>query len=191
MNNENMQSSSAMNMGMDDSSQDTGASASGQSGSVAGGVKKMAAQAGEKLMDTAEQQKRAGADYVTDIAGAVRRAAGEFEEQVPQAAEYIRYAADQIETMSDSLRRRDLSQMMTDVQSFARRQPTAFLGMTFLAGFAAVRFLRSTSPMRSSSGSSSSSSWDQRRPMQDDRYGAPSDAAAMRPVGSAPPNYGM
>lgn len=189
MNNENMQSSSSMNMGMDDNSQDAGSGLSGRSSGVKGGVKKMASQAGEKLMDTAEQQKRAGADYVTDIAGSVRRAAGEFEEQVPQAAEYIRYAADQIENMSDSLRRRDLSQMMTDVQSFARRQPTAFLGITFLAGFAAVRFLRSTAPARSSSGSTGA--WDERRPMSDDRYGSPSDtAAAMRPAGT-PPNYGM
>jgi hypothetical protein len=55
------------------------------------------------------------------------------------------------------------------VQSFARRQPTAFLGISFLAGFAAVRFLRSGSPSSSASGGR----WD-RESMDDGRYGTPS-----------------
>jgi hypothetical protein len=151
--------------GMEEQHQDLGGSP--------GGVRGMASKAGEKIMDTAERQKAVGADYVDGIAQAVRQAAGSFEEQVPQAAEYIRYAADQMETMSDSFRRRDISQMMSDVQSFARRQPTAFLGISFLAGFAAVRFLRSGAPSTSSRGGSSSGSWD-REPMDDGRYGTPS-----------------
>ena len=135
-------------MGASDSMDDGMGMGEGACGGMREGMSRMrgmASQAGEKLMDTAEQQKRAGADYVTGVAEAVRRAAGEFDEQVPQAAQYIRLAADQMETMSDSLRRRDMGQMLSDVQSFARRQPAAFLGISLLAGFAAMRFLRSTS----------------------------------------------
>lgn len=128
----------------------------------------MASKAGNKIMDSAERQKVAGADYVDGIAEAVRRAAGEFETQVPQAADYIRYAADQMETMSDSLRRRDISQMVSDVQSFARRQPTAFLGLSFIAGFAAMRFLRS-----GASAASGNDGWQEREPVDDGRYGSP------------------
>lgn len=138
-------------------------------GGSPGGVRGMASKAGEKIMDTAERQKAVGADYVDGIAEAVRRAAGEFEGQVPQAAEYIRYAADQMESMSDSFRRRDISQMMQDVQSFARRQPTAFLGLSFLAGFAAVRFLKSGA---SGSGAASSNGGSWREPLDQGRYGA-------------------
>lgn len=140
-------------------------------GGIPGSVRGMASRAGEKIIDTAEQQKAIGADYVDGIAGAVRRAADGFEEQVPQAAEYIRYAADQMETMTESFRRRDISQMMSDVQSFARRQPTAFLGLSFLAGFAAVRFLRSGS---SPSALSGGGNWQDREPVDDGRYGAAS-----------------
>lgn len=140
-------------------------------GGIPGSVRGMASKAGEKIMDTAEHQKAIGADYVDGIADAVRRAADEFDDQVPQAAEYIRYAADQMETMSDSFRRRDISQMMSDVQSFARRQPTAFLGLSFLAGFAAVRFLRSGS---SGSALSGGGNWQDREPVDDGRYGAAS-----------------
>ena len=133
----------------------------------------MASKAGEKILDTAERQKAMGADYVDDIAGAVRRAADEFDDQIPQAAQYIRYAADQMETMSDSLRRRDISQMMQDVQSFARRQPTAFLGLSFVAGFAAIRFLRSGSSGSSTDGDR----WQDREPSDDGRYGAAASSA--------------
>ena len=72
-----------------------------------------------------------------------RRAANEFGD-VPQAAQYIRLAADQIDSVSDAFRRRDLNQLVSDVQDFARRQPTAFLGMAVLAGFGVVRFLKTS-----------------------------------------------
>lgn len=142
-------------------------------GGTPGGVRGMASKAGETIMDTAERQKAMGADYVDNVAEAVRRAAGEFDEQVPQAAQYIRYAADQMETMSDSFRRRDISQMMQDVQAFARRQPTAFLGISFLAGFAAIRFLRS-GPSGSGMSSSNGGRWQDREPSDDGRYGGSS-----------------
>ena len=130
------------------------------------GVRGMASRAGEKILDTAERQKAVGADYVDGLAEAVRRAAGEFDGQAPQAAQYIRSAADQMESMSDSFRRRDITRMMQDVQSFARRQPTAFLGIGFLAGFAAVRFLRS--------GTSGNAGWQDHEPVDDGRYGTAS-----------------
>ena len=101
--------------------------------------------AGDKLRSVAEDQKNAGADFVTGIAAAVRRAAGEFDGQIPQAGDYIRRAADQIDSTSDALRQRDLGELVQGVQDFARRQPTAFLGATVLAGFVAIRFLKSSS----------------------------------------------
>lgn len=158
-----------------------------------GRMRGMASKAGEKLMDTAERQKRVGADYMTGIAEAVRRAANEFEEPVPQAAEYIRLAADQMETVSDSLRRRDMGQMMSDVQSFARHQPTAFLGLSLLAGFAAVRFLRSTSPGSSSNGGSRGGyRQDEEYAGDDGRYGGAGGSArpGMAGSGMMPPGTG-
>ena len=111
---------------------------------VAEGAKNLASQAGEKLMNSAEQQKAAGADFVSGVAGAIRRAANEFDKDAPQAAQYIRLAADHIDTGTDAFRRRDINQLVTDVQGFARRQPTAFFGAAVLAGFAAVRFLKTS-----------------------------------------------
>jgi hypothetical protein len=114
----------------------------------------MVSQAGDKLVSTMEQQKAAGADFVSGMAGAMRRASHEFGD-VPQAAQYIRLAADQIDSVSDAFRRRDLNQLVADVQDFARRQPTAFMGAAVLAGFAVMRFLKT-----STAGSAATSSCD-------------------------------
>ena len=110
--------------------------------------------AGDKLRSAAEDQKNAGADFVTGIAAAVRRAANEFDGQVPQAGEYIRRAADQIDNTSNAIRQRDLGELFQGVQEFARRQPTAFLGASVLAGFAAIRFLKSSNASGSGQGAS-------------------------------------
>ena len=119
--------------------------------------------AGDKLRSAAEDQKNAGADFVTGIAAAVRRAAGEFDNQIPQAGEYIRRAADQIDNTSDAVRQRDLSELFDGVQDFARRQPTAFLGATVLAGFVAIRFLKSSRSSGASSGASQYQNENERR----------------------------
>jgi hypothetical protein len=115
-----------------------------QATNVADTVKGLASQAGEKLLNSVEGQKAASANFASGMAGAIRRAANEFDKDAPQAAQYIRLAADQIDTASDAFRRRDLNQLVSDVQGFARRQPTAFLGAAVLAGFAVVRFLKTS-----------------------------------------------
>jgi hypothetical protein len=127
-----------------------------QATTVADSAKNLASKASDKLLNSVEEQKAAGADFVSGMAGALRRSANEFGE-VPQAAQYIRLAANQIDSVSDAFRKRDLNQLVSDVQGFARRQPTAFLGMAVLAGFAAVRFLKTST---GSAGSSTTSHTD-------------------------------
>jgi hypothetical protein len=114
-----------------------------QAASVAETAKDLASQASDKVVSAVEEQKAAGADFVSGVAGSIRRAASEFG-QVPQAAQYLRLAADQIDNVSGAFRRRDLNQLVSDVQGFARRQPTAFFGAAVLAGFAVVRFLKTS-----------------------------------------------
>ena len=46
--------------------------------------------------------------------------------------------------MSDSIRTGNFNDLLRETQDFARRQPTAFLGLAVLAGFGAVRFLKSS-----------------------------------------------
>jgi hypothetical protein len=107
-------------------------------------AKDVAAQATDKFKQTVDSQKSAGADYVGSLAGTIRRAAGEFDSDLPIAGTYIRKAASQVEGMADRIRTGNFNDLVRGAQSFARRQPTAFLGMAVLAGFGVVRFLKSS-----------------------------------------------
>jgi gas vesicle protein len=128
-------------------------------------AKELASDAGDKLRDAVQDQKNAGADFISGVAGAVRRAANEFDDHIPQAGQYIRRAAAQIDGAGEALRRRDLAELLGGVQDFARRQPTAFLGATVLAGFAVVRLLKSsTAPQQTSTASHPGSTGGSMRP---------------------------
>ena len=108
-------------------------------------AKDVASQATDKLKQAVDDQKSAGADYVGSLAGTIRRAAKEFDGDLPIAGTYIRKAAAQVEGVADSIRTGNFNDLVKGAQSFARRQPTAFLGIAVLAGFGVVRFLKSSS----------------------------------------------
>jgi hypothetical protein len=105
----------------------------------------MAGQAREKVEAAAMHQKSLGADYVGAIAGAMNRAAGEFDSELPQAAHYIRQASEQVTGFADTIRQRDMRELAGEVQTFARNQPTLFFGGAVILGFAALRFFKSAS----------------------------------------------
>jgi hypothetical protein len=107
-------------------------------------AKDVASQATDKLKQTVDGQKSAGADYVGSLADTIRRAAKEFDGDLPIAGTYIRKAASQVEGVAETIRTGNFNDLVRGAQSFARRQPTAFLGMAVLAGFGVVRFLKSS-----------------------------------------------
>jgi hypothetical protein len=116
-----------------------------QAGNLTEQAKGVASNAGEKLRASVSEQRAVGADYVGNVANIIRRTAYEFDSDIPQAGHYIRKAAAQLENVSDAMRNRDMSEIVGNVQDFARKQPTAFFGAAVLLGFAAVRFLKSGS----------------------------------------------
>src|ERR1700681_2984763 len=116
-------------------------------------AKDVASQATDKLKQTVDGQKSAGADYVGSLAGTIRRAAKEFDSDLPIASTYIRKAASQVEVVADTIRAGNFKALVRGAQSLARRQPTAFLGMAVLAGFGAARFLKSSEESSEGGGS--------------------------------------
>jgi hypothetical protein len=116
----------------------------GRASDLMDAAKDMASQTTDKLKQTVDGQKNAGAEYVGSLADTMRRAAREFDHDLPIAGAYIRKAASQIEGVSDSIKTGNFNDLVRGAQSFARRQPTAFLGLAVLAGFGAVRFLKSS-----------------------------------------------
>ncbi|MGY3604391.1 MULTISPECIES: YtxH domain-containing protein [unclassified Bradyrhizobium] len=107
-------------------------------------AKDLGSQAADRVKETVDDRKDAGAQYVSNIAEAMRRAASEFDGELPVAGTYMRKAASQVETVSASLKNGDFDDLLRNARTFARRQPTAFLGIAALAGFGMVRFLKSS-----------------------------------------------
>lgn len=109
-------------------------------------AKGMAKDATDQVAASVSSQKSVGADYIASFAQATGRAADQFENDMPQAANFIRQASEQMQGFADTVRERDARDLLGDVQDFARRQPTLFFGGAVVLGFAALRFLKSASP---------------------------------------------
>ena len=99
----------------------------------------------DTIKEAVSDNKDAGAAYVSSLAQAIRRAGKEFDNELPLAGTYIRQAASQVENVAGSIRTGSFNDLVRNARAFARRQPTAFVGIAALAGFAAVRFLKSSS----------------------------------------------
>lgn len=57
----------------------------------------------------------------------------------------VEQANDGLRRMTDSVRGKNLDEIMRDAETFARQRPAVFLGAAAIAGFLAVRFLKSSS----------------------------------------------
>jgi hypothetical protein len=91
------------------------------------------------------EQQRAAAGGLGDFAAALRKAARDMDGAGNSTVGRLaQSAADGLEHFSGTLRSRDLNGLVHDVESFARRQPVAFLGTAVAVGFLAVRFLKSS-----------------------------------------------
>jgi hypothetical protein len=106
-------------------------------------AKDVAGDATDKINDAVAQKKHAGAEYIGRVAETIRRAGREVEKEMPFIGPYVTQAASQIDKVGNSVRNGELNDVVSGVQDFARRQPVAFLGIATLAGFAAVRFVKS------------------------------------------------
>jgi gas vesicle protein len=130
----------------------------------------------DQFKDQAREQQRSGADFIGRFAGNIREAARAFENDAPFAARGINSAAEYVEDAAEKIRNGSFRDLVDGATDFARRQPAAFLGMSVLAGFAAVRFLKASGGQSSSS--QRSNTWERSSSERD--YGQ----ASMRPGSS-------
>jgi hypothetical protein len=92
-----------------------------------------------------EDQKRQIADRVGGIAQALHSAAHSLDHsQNRLIARYVEEAADKVEDISRTVRERRWSELVTDTEDFARRQPALFVLGAVAAGFLVERFLWAT-----------------------------------------------
>ena len=113
-------------------------------------AKDLTSEAKDKLEDQARQQQQTGAEYVTKFAGNIREAARAFEKDVPFAARGINSVAEYVEEAAEKIRQGSFRDLVDNATDFAKHRPAAFLGISVLAGFAAVRFLKASGQSTSS-----------------------------------------
>jgi hypothetical protein len=118
---------------------------------AADAAKDVAAGAADRLQDNVREQQRSGADFIGRFAGDIRNAAHAFESDAPFAARGINSAAEYVEEAAEKIRNGTFRDLIDGATTLAKRQPAAFLGLSVLAGFAAVRFLKASGNQTSSS----------------------------------------
>jgi len=98
----------------------------------------------DEIAEAADDAKTKGVDEMGGVSRAVHGAADQLGRELPQAAGYIHSVADKLESASSTLRERSVEDLVSDFNSFARRQPAAAFAGSVLAGFALSRFLKSS-----------------------------------------------
>jgi hypothetical protein len=90
-------------------------------------------------------QKDRGTDALGRVAEVVRSSTEKLrEDRFDLIASVIDKAADRIENWSSQLRDKDIDELVSDVQAFARRRPVVFIGSAFVLGLVGGRLLKSS-----------------------------------------------
>jgi hypothetical protein len=98
----------------------------------------------ELTRENAEPQRIATAMRIGSLAAAAHHAAGDLDEQFPQAARYMREAASGFERFSNLLRVPNLDEAATLISNLGRKQPAAIVAGVVLIGLGLSWYLRNS-----------------------------------------------
>ncbi len=99
----------------------------------------------ERATAQLSSQKDRATDGLGSVAQAVRQSTKHLRDHKQDAiAQYVDKAADQLDRISTQLKNRDVNELVSEVQRFARRQPALFVGSAFALGVIGARFLKSS-----------------------------------------------
>jgi hypothetical protein len=125
-----------------------------RSGETAGGAKAQIREKAAGLAQGAKEQARAQYDEkkgaavgeLGTLASSLRKVVDDLGTSNPNnmSGKVVSTIADRLESVSQSLQGKDLDHVVRDVETFARRNPAAFLGGAVALGFLASRFLKSS-----------------------------------------------
>ena len=115
-----------------------------------------------RVQDALDQQVAQGARVVNRVAKSARRAADELQNDAPQIAGLVRGLADRVEEYSRDLENRSVTDLYQAASDFTRRQPALVFGLAALAGFLALRTVKSSQ--------TSSASWTRRNRASGEEY---------------------
>jgi len=111
-------------------------------------AKEVASDAQQKAKSLLNMQVNAGAELAGHVAQSARCAAADLDRNAPQLAELVRGAAERVENFSRDMRHQTVEDLVRTASDFTRRQPALVFGLASLAGFLALRVLKSNPPHR-------------------------------------------
>lgn len=132
------QASSQAQHGFDKAS-DAAASAKDAAGEAVGQAKDQASSLLGQALAAASGQKDGLADTLDDLAQSVHKSSEQFAGQQDWIAGAIERGATELSSLATSLRDNDLTSLVGQVRSLARRQPAVFVGACLAGGFALAR----------------------------------------------------
>lgn len=97
----------------------------------------------KELLDT---QLGSGANIIRQLGSSAQSAAEDLKQNAPQLAGLVRGVADRMEGFAEDLRDQSVDELFRSASNFTRRQPALVFGLAALAGFFALRTLKSTAP---------------------------------------------
>lgn len=104
------------------------------------------AQATDKARDFAEQGKSRASDALGEIARLLGENATQIDDKVgSQYGDYARRAADYVAGTADTLRDKDVDDLIEDARDLVRRSPGIAIGAAATAGFLIARIIKSGS----------------------------------------------
>jgi hypothetical protein len=117
--------------------------------SVTSDARQLASDVAQQVSKSAERQiaggKERAAEAIGHLAEALRETGGQLRaKEMPAVEDYLGRAATQVEGVAHYLQRKQLGQVVGDLESFARREPMLFVGSAFVVGLLGGRFLRSS-----------------------------------------------
>ena len=120
-----------------------------QAKSTAGQAYGVATKRATEVLDEKKEVLTGGLTSVADSIKQFGETLNKTEEKNPiteTAAKYTNGLAEQIEGVANYFERKDVKDMIGDVETFARKYPAYFIGGAVAVGFLAARFLKSSQP---------------------------------------------
>lgn len=120
------------------------AKASGVAQSLREGATGLAQQAGDKARSYAEDGKARAGGALDEFSKMMHDAAGTVDEKLgAQYGEYARSAAGQLSGFADTLRNKDVDELIADARDFVRKSPAIAIGTAAAIGFVLARMVKS------------------------------------------------
>lgn len=112
-------------------------------------AQEVAGQAQDQAKSAVATRKDQAVGQLGSVAQAFRTTSNELRNQdQTMVAQYADKMADQVERISGFLEERDVDQLLSEAENFARRQPELFLGGAFILGLLVGRFVKSSAERR-------------------------------------------